>query len=186
MTRRRSKARLRVAFFGAILFLLNAAILAAVTWPRLTRVRRSEERAAQVAKRRAELEAVWTRLTARRELVEKNRADIERLGSEYLKPRATDLFAAQREIEALAKASGLKPKQSAYTIRAIKGTDLVRCEVGLPLDGSYANLTAFLSRVETTKRFLLVDELKLNREDAGARMSLTLWALFREGGERAP
>jgi Tfp pilus assembly protein PilO len=185
VTPRRSKARLRLAVMGGLLLLLNAVVFAAFTWSRLTRVRRAESRAVEVSARRESLERLWAQVEARKELVARNRADMERLNRDYLKPRAEDLFAAQREIEKLARDAGLRPKKSSYALQRVKGTGLVRCEVTLPLDGSYLNLTGFLSRIESTKRFIVVDQMALVQEEQGARMNLKLSAIFKEGDTRA-
>jgi|CXWL01.1.fsa_nt_gi Tfp pilus assembly protein PilO len=185
MTPRRSKARLNVAGAGLVLLVMNVAVFAAVTWPRLTSVRRAETRAQGVASRLAELERLWSTLLARKELVARNRQDIERLSRDHLKPRATDLFAAQREIERLAQEAGLRTRTSTYDIEKIAGTDLVRCQVTLPLDGSYSNLTGFLSRIAATKRFIVVDQMALSENEQGARMSLRLSAVFTEGDANA-
>jgi Tfp pilus assembly protein PilO len=183
VTGRGSLARRRLARFGLFILLVNALILAVFTW--LSGVRRAESRALEVASRRATLEGVWAQVEARKSLVATNRKDIESLRRDHLKPRDLDLFAAQREIERLATEAGLKPKQSNYDVSSVEGTDLVRCEVTLPLDGSYANLTGFLSRVAASNRFLVVDQMSLSEDAEAARMSLKLSAVFTEGGSRA-
>jgi len=185
MSRRGSRARLGLGLLAAFLFVANGIAAAAFTWPRLTRVRRAENRAIEVAARRADLEALWTRVTARKDVLAQNRKDIETLYRDHLKERADDLFPTQREIEKLAREAGLRPKESSYAMAAIKGTELVRCDVTLPLDGSYTNLTAFLARIESTKRFILVDQMGLSRDEGGARMNLKLSAIFKDGGPRA-
>ena len=185
MSPRSSRTRVRLAWVGALLFLANAVVFAAFTWPKLNSVRRAESRALEVSKRRAALERVWSQVTARKELLARNRQDIESLSRDHLKYRADDLFGAQREIEKLARDAGLKPKKSAYSISKVRGTDLVRCEVTLPLDGSYANLTGFLARIESAKRFIVVDQMALAQEEDGARMNLKLSAIFKEGDPRA-
>lgn len=184
MTRRGSKARFRMAIAAAVVLAANAILFAALTWPRLTGLRRAETRALAVADQRRSLENLWTLVGERKALVARNREDIDRLVRDYVKPRATDLFAAQREIDAMARAAGLKPQRSTYEIRNVKGTDLVRCDVVLPLEGSYADLADFLGRIETARRFLVVEQLALSEEERGARMSLKVSALFREGGAR--
>lgn len=185
MIRRRSTSRLRLGFLGLVIVLVNVMVLAAFTGPRLSRARRAESRAQEVASRRATLEGLWARVVARKALVAQNRKDIEALTRDHLKPRDQDLFAAQREIERLATEAGLKPKRSDYEVVPVKGTHLVRCEVTLPLDGSYANLSGFLSRVAASRRFLVVDQMSLSKDDERARMSLKLSAVFTEGGTDA-
>jgi Tfp pilus assembly protein PilO len=187
MSSRASKLRIRLGYLGVLVLVLNGVLFAAFTWPRLNSVRRAETRVVEVSKRRAGLEKVWSQVTARKELLSRNRQDIEILSRDHLKYRTEDLFAAQREIEKLARDAGLKPKKSTYSLSKVRGTDLVRCEVTLPLDGSYANLTGFLARVETAKRFIVVDQMALTEEEDGARMNLKLSAIFKDkdGDSRA-
>jgi Tfp pilus assembly protein PilO len=180
MRPRASRVRIRLAFLSAFLLAANLILFAAFTWPKLSSVKRAEARAVEVSKRRAALEKLWSLLTARRELLARNRKDIESLGRDHLRYRSEDLFGAQREIEKLARDSGLKPKRSSYSLSKVKGTDLVRCEVTLPLDGSYASLTGFLGRIESEKRFIVVDQMALSEEEGGARMNLKLSAIFKE------
>jgi Tfp pilus assembly protein PilO len=170
---------------GALLLAVNLAVFAAFSWPRLTRVRRAEGRAQEVVGQRAALERVWSQVVSRREVLAQNQKDIEILNRDHLKPRTDDLFAAQREIEELAKDAGLRPKRSTYLIESIKGTGLVRCKVTLPLDGTYVNLTGFLSRIGSTRRFIVVDQMALAQDEQGARMNLTLSAIFKDGDSRA-
>jgi Tfp pilus assembly protein PilO len=183
--RRRSKTRLRAAVAGVALLALNFVVLGVFTWPRLTRVRRAEDRALEVSTRKASLEGVWAQMLARQELVARNRKDIESLRRDHLKSRTEDLFAAQREIEKLARDSGLRPKRSSYTLEEIKGTGLVRCEVSIPLDGTYVGLTGFLNRIEGASRFIVVDQMALAEDEQGARMSLKLSVIFKDGDTRA-
>jgi Tfp pilus assembly protein PilO len=184
MTRRRSGARLFV-WIAALLLVGDGVVFAAFTWPGITGARRAESRAKEVATRRAALERLWSQVATRKEVVAQNRLDIESLSRDHLKSRESDLFAAQREIEKLAVDAGLKPKKSTYALEGIKDTGLVRCEITLPLDGSYSSLTGFLSRLESTKRFIVVDQLALAQDEEGARMNLKLSAIFQEGGARA-
>lgn len=179
-----SKTRFRLGLAVVALLVANGLVFAALTWPRLTRLRRAETRARSVADQRRSLESLWALVAERKALVARNREDIDRLLREFLKPQTTDLFAAQREVETMARDSGLKPQKSSYSLHAVKGTDLVRCDITMPLDGSYANLAGFLGRVETAKRFLVVDQMALSEDEGGARMSLKLSALFRGGGAR--
>ena len=58
-------------------------------------------------------------------------------------------------------------------------------EVALPLDGSYSNLTGFLARIASARRFIVVEQMALAQEEQGARMSLRLSAIFKDGDTRA-
>lgn len=184
MNPRRSAARRRMTLLAALLLAANGAFFAAFTWPRLTRARRAESRARETSVRKEALEKVWADTTARKQILAQNRRDIESLDRDYVKDRQVDLFATQREIEKLAKDSGLRPKKSSYALSKVRNTDLVRCEVTLPLDGTYLNLTGFLGRLETTKRFIVIDQMALAEDEEGARMSLKLSAIFKDGDPR--
>ncbi|MEO8362456.1 MAG: GspMb/PilO family protein [Vicinamibacteria bacterium] len=185
MISRRSKIRFRIATAGAVLLAINLIAFAAITWPGLHRVRQAESRAQDIAVQRVALETLWTQLAARKTLAGQNRLDADALRSDYLKPRTEDLFASLREIEKLAVESGLRPKKSSYSIDKIPGVDLVRCTVTMPLDGTYANLTAFLARLETAKRFIIVEQMSLLQGEQAARMSLKLSIVFTGGGSDA-
>ena len=181
MRTRTSRMRVRLAVLAGLLLVGNVILFAAFTWPKLSSVKRAEARALEVSKRRAALEKVWSQVTARKELLARNRRDIEALSRDHLKDRNEDLFGAQREIDKLARDAGLKPKKSSYALSKVKGTNLVRLEVTLPLDGSYASLTGFLERIESERRFIVVDQMALNEDQGGgARMNLKLSAIFKE------
>lgn len=182
MRPRSSALRRRMTLLGALLLVANGLAFAALTWPRLTRAREAESQARDTSVRRAALEKVWSETVARKETLAQNRRDIEALSRDYLKDRREDLFATQREIEKLAKDAGLQPQRSSYALSKVKNTDLVRCEVVLPLDGAYANLTGFLARLETAKRFVVIDQMALAEDETGARMNLRLSAIFKDGG----
>ena len=182
MIPRRSKLRLRIAILGLVLLVINAAAFGAFTWPRVTRARDAEIRAQDVSLRRVELETLWSRVAARKSLMTQNQNDLEVLRRDLVKPRASDLLAAQRDIERMARESGLKPMKSNYAIEPVRETDFVKCVVTLLLDGSYANLTAFLTRIESAKRFIVVDQMALSQDELGASLNLKLSALFKEDG----
>ena len=129
MSRRRSPIRRRLLGMGVLLLAINGVAFASFTWPRLNSVRRAESRAREITHRKTALEALWSQVAARKDVVARNRQDIEVLSRDHLKNKSDDLFAAQREIEKLARAAGLLPRRSSYSLSEIKGTDLVRCEI---------------------------------------------------------
>ena len=60
---------------------------------------------------------------------------------------------------------------------------LLRIKVTLPLEGSYAQLVAFLERVERSKHFLTVDRIALTGDtDGAANLQVELSAYFRSEG----
>jgi len=85
---RSSRTRARLAWAGGLLFLANAVVFAAFTWPKLSSVRRAESRALEVSRRRAALEKVWTQAVARKELPARNRGDQQSQRRHPLKYRA--------------------------------------------------------------------------------------------------
>ena len=65
--------------------------------------------------------------------------------------------------------------------RALTSADLERLEVEV----CAPSLTAFLARIESAKRFILVEQMALSQEDQGAKMNLRLSAIFKDGDTRA-
>ncbi len=69
---------------------------------------------------------------------------------------------------------------------AVKDAPLTRLGIRVPVEGSYRDLVTFVRRLEHSKRFLSVKELRLNEREGGQRAALdvSLTAYFR--GEYEP
>ena len=91
--------------------------------------------------------------------------------------RFTDLI---REIKLLAEHAGLDPRDIGYPEEAFAELGLVRRSFVFSVQGSYANLRAFLYLLELSPSFVTVDQIEL-RELSGAKglgVSLRLSTFF--------
>lgn len=177
-TRRRSRGRVVLLTVVAALGVVNALAFAAFTWRKLTEVRRSEARATEVEMRLDASEEALRVSKARQDAVSTGQKDIATFASRYLKPASTELLGTQREVESIAKAAGLKVRSAAYGIDPVKGSGMTRCEIDLPIEGSYRDVVDFIDRIESSHRFFTVDSLTLTRDDAGTKMSLQVSTYF--------
>lgn len=116
----------------------------------------------------------------------RNRLDTARLYEERFsteKGRFTDLV---REIKRLAEHAGLDPKDIGYPEESLEGFGLSRRSFIFAVDGSYANLRAFLHLLELSPSFVTLNEIAVSERDGGKGLSvsLRLTTFFAEG--RAP
>jgi Tfp pilus assembly protein PilO len=159
---------------------LNAVAFAAYTLPRTMRVRSATVRAGEA---RAEVEQARQEvadLRGRADALKANAADAERFFTTVLVPRAEALSVVE-DVERMAREPGLKPGTRGFSTEA--SDRLLRIKVTLPLEGSYAQLVAFLQRVERSKHFLTVDRIGLSGDTEGAaNLHVELSAYFRSEG----
>jgi Tfp pilus assembly protein PilO len=165
------------------LLAVNLAVFAAHTLPRSLRVRSATERSAEA---RAELERtrrVNATLRAEAEAIRANAADAERFFRDMVGSERSDLLPLLEDVERMAREPGLKPGRRSFTPEPVRGSELTRVKVTLPLEGSYRQLVSFLGRVEGSSRFLTVDRVSLRGGDAGpATLQVELSAYFRDEG----
>ena len=161
--------RSRLAKPLAALVLLNAAAFFAHTLPALIGERglRAQESAlrSELGRERTAL----TRLREREAIRRQNARDLERFRGELLLPRS-ELEAVLRELEALA--ASREPRS--YRAEPLKAAGGERIAISMPLRGSYAQLRAFLGRLEALPRFLTIDRIAL-RESIGPGAGLDVW-----------
>jgi Tfp pilus assembly protein PilO len=164
------------------LLAVNVAVFATYTAPRLL-TRRSQEREVQVL--RAEVareQAIVGAMRDRATTVEANERDTRRFLARVLEPASSGLMAVLSEIEKDASEAGLELQSRTMTHDGLRGLPVVRVAINLPVRGSYADLVAFVERLEASRRFLVVDAVALRRHRAGgeAEMNVDLSAYFRE------
>ena len=182
MTRPFWRARLLPVFL--VLLALNAGVLAAWTLPRSLRQKNATERAvtarAELARDRERAEA----LRERAEAIRANRADLELFYSSLAGGEEQDLLKALEAIETLARSPGLQPASRTLRREDVPGAPLERVSETLPLEGSYAQLVAFLSGVERSPRFLTVDRVSLRAgAEAGGSLQVELSTYLRQSPE---
>ncbi len=161
--------RSRLAKPLAALVLLNAAAFFAHTFPALLGERGLR---AQESVLRAELgreRAAVARLHERAAIRQQNARDLERFRGELLLPRS-ELEAVLRELEALA--SSREPRS--YRAEPLEAAGGERIAISMPVKGSYAQLRAFLARLEALPRFLTIDRIAL-RDSGGLDVGVSIY-----------
>ncbi len=131
------------------------------------------QRAEQVRQRAAVLDA--------------NAKDTERFYREIVGKRSERLVPLLKEIEGTAQSLGLGTRQSSFNPESLRDARLVRFVITMPLSGTYRQLVSFLDRLERSRQFLIVEQLRLHeRQGKGADLSVMLSTYFRdeEGGGR--
>jgi Tfp pilus assembly protein PilO len=181
------RRRLLMPFLG--LLGLNAALFGVFTLPRLVRERtvsgRAEALRAQVARQREALAA----LERRAETMLANQRDTEAFYGQVLGSSKARLVPLLREVNSTASELGLAAGSATYSPSELREAPLVRYQINMPLKGSYEQLVAFLGKIESSRHFLIVDQLSL-REEGGedaagqAQLIMVLSTYFRaaEGG----
>ena len=175
----RGRRRL-VLLSAAILALLNAGAYAAYTFPRSLQEKsvavRVEVMRSEVRRERERVAALRGRADAMRS----NARDVDRFyGSLGTKG---SLLSLREEIARSASELGLRVGARSYSLEPVKGSDeLMRFEMRMPLTGTYAQLAAFLDRLERSPHFVTVDQIQLHQREQGARaeMSVVLSAFYR-------
>ena len=177
--------RLRLVLWSAgILALLNVGVYAAYTLPRSLQ---EKSVAARVEVMRTEVQRERERVAAlrgRADAMRSNARDVDRF-YESLGTKGS-LLSLREEIARSASELGLRVGARSYSSDAVKGSDdLMRFEMRMPLTGTYAQLAAFLDRLERSPHFVTVDQIQLHQREQGARaeMSVVLSAFYRGAPE---
>lgn len=168
------------------LLALNLLLAAVFTLPRGLAQRQLDQR---VAALRAERAAATTRreaLRAREELLARNRRDAAQLTSRLIGTREQTLVSALEELEAAGRELDLRFGPRSLQPASVPNAPLTRLRVRLPVEGSYRALVIFVRRLEHSRRFVTLDELRLTEREGGQRATLdvTLSVYFRGEFER--
>jgi len=172
------KRRLLPAFLALVA--LNLLVLAAWTAPRTLRLRNATARVEAARETLEEEQAQAERVQERASAIDANTRDLARFYETIVGTEQTDLLPTLEEIEAMARAPGLRPGRRSFQRDEIEDAALERVSVVLPLEGSYEQLRGFLQEVERSPRFLTVDRISLRGEvNREATLQVELSAFMR-------
>lgn len=180
MSAARAHGRRRVLLAAGVLAALNAAVYAAYTFPRSLQ---EKSAAARVEIMRSEVQRERQRVAAlrgRADAVRTNAQDVDRFYASL--GTKGSLLSLREEIARSASELGLRVGARTYSSEPVKGTeDLMRFEIRMPLTGTYAQLAAFLDRVERSPHFVTVDQIQLHQREQRERaeLSVVLSAFYR-------
>lgn len=173
----------RIAIGLAGLALVNLAVYFFAVRPLAFRVATIEDRDRQaeqsLLQARAESQAVSGALTG------KERA-VKELATFYQTVLPADLAGARRvthlRLAQLARESGLGFERFSFDPEPVKGSGLTRVKGELVLTGTYAQVRRFVHKVETSRDFVVLDDLSLAEGTAAGNalvVTLKLSTYFR-------
>ena len=125
---------------------------------RLTVAQRDHEQAREALARLEKLDAA----------AQATRAQMARFMEEKFATESGRFTSLVREIKQLAEHAGLDPKEIGYPEEALADLGLIRRSFVFSVQGSYANLRAFLYLLELSPSYVTVDAIEV-RELAGSR-----------------
>lgn len=147
-----------------------------------------DRRLERVAREREEAVTKLARLESLAEAAASTRSETATLYAERFsteRSRLTDLI---REIKRLAEHAGLDPREIGYPEEDLDAFDLRRRSFVFGVQGSYANLRAFLHLLELSPSYVTVDQIRVD-EQSGSRglgVSLRLSTFFAEEPSQTP
>ncbi|HLN03316.1 MAG TPA: hypothetical protein VK335_28750 [Bryobacteraceae bacterium] len=88
--------------------------------------------------------------------------------------RRTAFSTVLRDVDKMAVDSGMKPKESAYVLEPVEGSDAIqRLMISQNFEGSYDSLTKLVNMLDKSPRFLIIESLQAQPQSNGT-LSLTL------------
>jgi hypothetical protein len=167
-----------------LLALANAAVYAAYTLPRTVAERTVASRAATLREEVLREEGLLREERARDRVLTRNAEDVAEL---YKRAgQKASILKVRDEVEGLAREIGFRLGARSYADEPVKGLPLMRFQFIMPVKGSYAQLVAFLDRLERSPHFVTVDEVQLQGDATAGEpvLNLTLSAYFFSGEAR--
>jgi len=155
------------------LLLLNALALSVWTLPHIYRQRHAAAQEQAARRELARVRESTATLRARAQAISGNAADYRGFYERYAGDERRDLLPTLQAVEDMAREAGLSSKTRTFRRDEIKDTSLERVAISLPLGGSYQQCVGFLGQVESSPRFLVVDQVSM-RSDAEGEASLTV------------
>jgi len=162
--------RERAGIFVAIILVLlvvNAAFAFLVNLPR----------AEQANSLRAQVESFDERLGKRREKVAALRSDFDRVVGgnhslqtffdDVLSTKRLRMMAIQKEIRDIAKKFNISPENISYARQLYEKDRIVKFSAVLPLNGPYESLRAFISAIERSENFIIIESVALTDSKEG-------------------
>jgi Tfp pilus assembly protein PilO len=176
----------RTRLLPAFLVLLGVNLVGLVAWtgPRYLRQKGAAERAEAARVEVERQRKVTAALRERAAAIRANGVDLERFYRSLAGTEKTDLLPTLEAIEQIARSPGLRPGGRTYRREEVPDARVERVAVTLPLEGTYAELLAFLGEVERSPRFLTVDRVAIRGDnEGGATLQVEVSTYLRQTGE---
>jgi Tfp pilus assembly protein PilO len=117
--------------------------------------------------------------------VEKGRAEGDKFVANYFLPRRTAYSTLLHELGTTAAAAKVKPRESAYTLEPIEGSDtLSMMTITANFDGAWRDVLTFVHALDQSPRLMIVESLNTAPQQGSNTLSVSLKinAFVREEG----
>jgi Tfp pilus assembly protein PilO len=147
----------------------------------------AEDLASQMRSKQRDLDQSLQRIERTRNLVGKvQQAKVE--GDEFLKQctmnRRSAFAVLIGEVNKMAAESGMKPKESSWTLDPVEGSDTIeQLTISASYEGSYASLTKLANLLDKSPRFLIIESMQaLPLANGSLSVTIRLDTFIRESG----
>jgi hypothetical protein len=114
-----------------------------------------------------------TRLLASK--IESGRGEGDKFMGNYFLPRRTAYSTIMAELNDLASQSKITPRDSAYALDAVDGSDtLDMMQISANLEGLYPDVIRFINLLDKSDRLLIIESLNATPQQSGGRVNVAL------------
>jgi hypothetical protein len=114
-----------------------------------------------------------TRLLASK--IESGRGEGDQFMGNYFLPRRTAYSTIMAELNNLAGQSKITPRDSAYALDAVDGSDtLDMMQISANLEGLYPDVIRFINLLDKSDRLLIIESLNATPQQSGGRVNVAL------------
>lgn len=167
--------RVRVGAVLAAVAGLNLILYLTLNLPRMHRESVAE---GQVSNLTQNLSEVSRRVALMKDLedrFETENGKVDAFYDDLLGSKDTRMVRIQREVRSIAASFGMDPEAINYQPEILDKVGLVRFQINVPLVGDYRNLRQFMSKIERSENFLIIDGVALGgSKDGGALLDLNI------------
>src|SRR6185312_1105008 len=130
--------------------------------------------------KRQELNAQYQQLQTMIARVRTNQEQVQQLYADRFSTRSRRLTTITQEVKDLARQAGLSPRAISYPEKEIQDYGLIKRSFNFSVQGPYSALRKLVSLLETSRSYIVIDELNVgsNTEGPELRIDLTLSTLF--------
>jgi len=134
-----------------------------------------ETRLSDLRRQVAQKQAVLQRSKQLAAKVDKGRTQGEEFLGRYFLSRPTTYSTLVGELNQLAKAAGVRPKEQAYNEEEVEGSDeLGMVSIAAGYEGTYADLLHFLRELDKANRLVIIESLAASPQQGSGVLNISL------------
>jgi len=117
--------------------------------------------------------------------IESGRAEGDQFMNQYFLPRRTAYSSVMADLNELASQTKVTPKEGAYSIESIEGTDILEMmQLSVNYESTYPDLIRFVNLLDKSNRMLIIETLNATPQQSGAKLKfmVKLDTFVREDG----